>query len=413
MYEDEKTETLLKIESNRNKKRTLIIIGSICVLLMITVAGGLGWYFYRVNVISGNLEQGNVFASEKKYQEAIQAFESVLSMDGKNPDAIIGIANAYSGLGDFEKAKTNFEKAMTLTTDAEDLKHLYDAYIESAVKNKVSEENLFELLDQAFEKTGSETYNKKKSEYEAKVPTFNLTPGTYQGKQTLQINKGNDSDKIYFTVDGSDPSSSSKEYSTPIELNTGTMKVKAVEVGQDGFAGKIVNGEYIIQEVANEAVQLQGSTVSSTGSAIRNFSARASSTLPNINGLNYSANNILDQNDNTAWVEGVPGDGIGEYVELVYTGSQSVMMNGFAIKNGYIKSTKAFDENGSPSEIEVLVNNSSKYRCKLERIQDEQKFSITPLKLSNGDTIRFVIRNAVVGSDDGVHDTAITEITVF
>jgi len=413
MYEDEKTETLLKTESNRSKKRKLIIIGSICVLLMIVVAGGLGWHFYRVNTIAGNLEQGKVFASDKKYQEAIQAFESVLSMDEKNSDAITGIANAYSGLGDFENAKTNFEKVITLTTDAEDLKHLYDAYIESAVKNKVTEENLFELLDQAFEKTGNETYNKKKSEYEAKVPTFSLNPGTYQGKQTLQINKGNDNDKIYFTIDGSDPTTSSKEHSASIELNTGTTTVKAVEVGQDGFVGKVVQGEYIIQEVATTAVQLQGSTVSSTSSAIRSFSAKASSTLPNINGFNYSPHNILDHNDNTAWVEGVSGDGIGEYVELVYTGSQSVTMNGFTIKNGYIKSTKAFDENGSPSEIEVFVNNASKYRCKLERIRDEQKFSITPLKLSNGDTIRFMIRKAVAGSDDGVHDTAITEITVF
>ncbi|WP_373483621.1 chitobiase/beta-hexosaminidase C-terminal domain-containing protein [Acetobacterium sp.] len=413
MYEEERTESLLEIESNSNKKRNLIIFILICALLVIGLAGGFGWYFYRVNLVSGNLEKGNSLLNDKKYQEAVKIFDEVLKIDGNNLDAYIGTANAYSGSGDFDKAKTYFEDAIKLNTDTEELMHIFDAYIAGAINNKISQENLFSLLDQAFEKTGSSVYSEKKSEYEAKIPSFSLNPGSYQAKQTLQINKGNDNDKIYYTTDGSDPTSSSKEYNAAIELNIGKTTVKAIEIGQDGFAGKVVQGEYSVQEVAASTVQLQGTTTSSGSSSIRSFSARASSTLPDMGGINYSPSNVLDQSDNTAWVEGVSGDGIGEYIELVYNGSQPITINGFLIKNGYLKSVKAFNENGSPSELEVLVNDVSKFSCKLERSRSEQKFSVNPLSLSNGDTIRFVIRNVVAGSDDGVHDTAISEIIVF
>lgn len=145
---------------------------------------------------------------------------------------------------------------------------------------------------------------------------------------------------------------------------------------------------------------------------ISSFSVRASSSLPDMSSSNYKAGNLVDQNDSTAWVEGADGDGIGEYVEYVFTGSQSVSMNGFIIKNGYVKSTKTFTENGSPSKLGVFINNSKKYEIDLQRTPEDQFISLDPIIIKPNDSIRFVIDEVEAGSKDRSHDSAISEITI-
>lgn len=145
---------------------------------------------------------------------------------------------------------------------------------------------------------------------------------------------------------------------------------------------------------------------------ISSFSVRTSSSLPDISSSNYGAANLVDQNDSTAWVEGADGDGIGEYAEYCYTGAQAVSMNGFIIKNGYVKSTKTFSENGSPSKLGVFINNSKKYEIDLQRTPEEQFISLEPVIIKQNDLIRFVIDEVEAGSKDRAHDSAISEITI-
>ncbi len=75
--------------------------------------------------------------------------------------------------------------------------------------------------------------------------------------------------------------------------------------------------------------------------------AIASSALPNKSGLTYSAENLLvdfdyDERD-YAWCEGVPGDGIGEFVEI-----SRVLIEPFYDYEEYIKETDNFLEISKP-----------------------------------------------------------------
>ena len=83
-----------------------------------------------------------------------------------------------------------------------------------------------------------------------KTPTLSLAAGEYMGAQTLTISCATADAKIYYTLDGTEPSETATEYTAPIEL-TATTTVKAVAVkGAD--KSSVAEAKYIIvKSIAN------------------------------------------------------------------------------------------------------------------------------------------------------------------
>ena len=83
----------------------------------------------------------------------------------------------------------------------------------------------------------------------------------------------------------------------------------------------------------------------------------ASSTLPADSIASYEIQNIIDNNDSTAWVEGAEGDGAGEYFDYFYPAG--TILTGGTIKAGYWKSPDHFYNNGAPTQITVTASGVS------------------------------------------------------
>lgn len=83
-----------------------------------------------------------------------------------------------------------------------------------------------------------------------KTPALSLAAGEYMGAQTLTISCATPDAKIYYTLDGTEPSETATEYTAPIEL-TATTTVKAVAVkGAD--KSSVAEAKYIIvKSIAN------------------------------------------------------------------------------------------------------------------------------------------------------------------
>ncbi len=80
-------------------------------------------------------------------------------------------------------------------------------------------------------------------------------------------------------------------------------------------------------------------------------SVTASSTLEDYSGFNYTTMCLQDFNSDTAWVEGVPGDGIGE--TLTYSFREGTVLTGGVIYTGYQKSEYLLHANGAPNALTV------------------------------------------------------------
>jgi hypothetical protein len=78
--------------------------------------------------------------------------------------------------------------------------------------------------------------------------------------------------------------------------------------------------------------------------------ARASSELPPSGDVTYEAANVLDGDDETAWSEGVSGDGVGEWIELELNGAGEVSR--LVIWNGYQKGEQ-FEDNARVDRVRI------------------------------------------------------------
>lgn len=77
----------------------------------------------------------------------------------------------------------------------------------------------------------------------------------------------------------------------------------------------------------------------------------ASSIDNESSGNYYYPYEIMDDDLNTCWAEGVDGNGIGEYIDIHIP--EGTVISGIMIHTGYCKSDSVFSRNGAPSVIDV------------------------------------------------------------
>jgi hypothetical protein len=144
----------------------------------------------------------------------------------------------------------------------------------------------------------------------------------------------------------------------------------------------------------------------------------ASSELKTFKGITYSSKNVHDLSYKTAWIEGVPGYGIGEAVTYHFP-PQNPRITEIIVVNGYVKSEKAWKENSRVKKLKMYIDNKPLAILNLYDTRKEQHFKFEPLGYSDREdwdklkskswwTIKFEILEVYGG--DKYDDTAITEI---
>jgi hypothetical protein len=144
----------------------------------------------------------------------------------------------------------------------------------------------------------------------------------------------------------------------------------------------------------------------------------ASSELKSFKGIKYSAKNIHDLNYKTAWIEGVPGYGIGESVVYHFppTGPRITKV---IVVNGYVKSKESWEQNSRVKKLKMYIDNKPIAILNLADSRQEQTFQFDPIGVSDrldwkkmekmpSWTIKFEILDVYKGTK--YDDTAITEI---
>jgi hypothetical protein len=85
-------------------------------------------------------------------------------------------------------------------------------------------------------------------------PSFNLSEGTYYADINVELSCSTEGTAIYYTTDGTDPTSESTEYSTPISI-TGigtTTALKAISIKESIYRSSISSATYIISGLIPE-----------------------------------------------------------------------------------------------------------------------------------------------------------------
>ena len=105
MEEQKKKEQ--KLEKQKTIKKPLII--TTVILGLCLIAGGI--FALTANSsgrrLADQLELGQKYLDELDYEQALVAFEAAISIDPKCVDAYLGMAEAYTGMGEYEKGLDN------------------------------------------------------------------------------------------------------------------------------------------------------------------------------------------------------------------------------------------------------------------------------------------------------------------
>ncbi|MFY0608619.1 MAG: hypothetical protein JXR10_18015 [Cyclobacteriaceae bacterium] len=114
-------------------------------------------------------------------------------------------------------------------------------------------------------------------------------------------------------------------------------------------------------------------------------SVEASSSLSSQGNNTYDPKNAHDFSYNSAWVEGVKGYGIGEYLIYTFT-PENPRINTIKVVNGYVKSRTAWSNNSRVKKLNMYVNNELFAFLNLQDVRAEQHFSIPPIGNRGGST---------------------------
>ena len=101
-------------------KRFTALLLAVLLLLSLAACGGKNTWQEQYDLGMRYLNEGN-------YQEAIIAFETAIKIDPKRPEAYLGAAEAYVGLGDTDSARKMLEDGISNCEDIDGLLERLDA----------------------------------------------------------------------------------------------------------------------------------------------------------------------------------------------------------------------------------------------------------------------------------------------
>jgi hypothetical protein len=136
-----------------------------------------------------------------------------------------------------------------------------------------------------------------------------------------------------------------------------------------------------------------------------------SSVLPRdskVNQFYYGPDKLFDHEDKTAWVEGVDGQGIGEWIVVEF--DRLRVVKEIQINNGYNKDGDLYRKNSRVKEMKVEFSERERRKVVLKDTGTPQPVALPKDQPLKAHWIRFTIESVYPG--DKWDDTAISELHI-
>lgn len=244
--EERRRQQAAKKKALAKKRRIRLFI----IIALIFVAAGVTSFFIYQNSYSSLIKKGNTALGQNDYTTANDYFDRAVNKDATEPGAYTGLANVFVAQDDLDSAEEVFLDAITAQPANVDL---YRACIEFYRSTKQTEK-IPVLIDNCDDENVVEALNN----YVTAIPEFSLEEGSYDDVQEVTLTS--DGKAIYYTIDGTDPTTASTKYSEPILLNEGETVVKAISVNKNDVPSMIASKTYSIELPVADAPAVSPST---------------------------------------------------------------------------------------------------------------------------------------------------------
>ena len=230
----------------RKKRQRLLIIVAVVILAIV----GASVFLYQTSY-TGRVKSGYKYLNKKEYAEAENRFEKAIAKKKTRSEAYTGLAEVYLAQGDQDKAEGVFLDAIAAQpTNAK----IYEATILFYIDTK-QEGKVMPLLEACV----SDNVRNALKEYQSSEPEFSLDEKEiFDEVQALELT--GDGEAIYYTTDGTDPTTSSEKYTDPIKLDEGQTEVRAISVNKKGIPSLVAKKIYTVEFPMEAAPSVTPST---------------------------------------------------------------------------------------------------------------------------------------------------------
>ncbi len=224
------------------KKHKLLVIGIPCTLLVI-IASVIGYLQYqRAKEVKACITMANRYLSELDYEKAIASYTQALDLDAKNKEANLGLAQAYDSNNMYIYAESLY-KTMLEEDDAQE--EVYEKLADLYIRQEKLEEAKA-LLEEAVQNVESETIEQLYYITRPEPPSASHQTGVYQDRIKVLLIPSEETQVIYYTLDGTQPTTESFIYEKGIILRNGKTTIKTMVVNTMGYQSDIAVYEYDI-----------------------------------------------------------------------------------------------------------------------------------------------------------------------
>lgn len=200
------------------------------------------WSLYSYNSEEYQADRGAYYVRLAKYDRAVSCYNRALELDSGNIDLMFSLAEVYllkNNRIEYEYLLRDIARNPAASTE-----QLESAYGKLIAIYRARED--YQTINDLLLSSDSERILLIYQNYIARVPEFSIKEGYYASIQPLTLTAFG-TGKIYYTMDGTQPTENSAIYTAPIILEKGDYLISAYFVNDKGISSDIVTKEYHIE----------------------------------------------------------------------------------------------------------------------------------------------------------------------
>ncbi|MCR5032682.1 MAG: chitobiase/beta-hexosaminidase C-terminal domain-containing protein [Lachnospiraceae bacterium] len=235
------------VTSKLNRQMLLLLIPVVIITLLLVFVSGR---VYHAHSVKWQYKQAQKALTKESYADARSYLERCYVISGGDAKYLLEIASTYEQEQDIPHYRLELENLSYSYNVPEDVRNrameaLCDSYAST---------NEYQRLADYIAAVDSDHLRDAYGDYLAPVPEFSSPSGSYDETFRVELNSPKEG-TIYYTIDGSFPTTHSMRYEKPLELDEGKTVVSAIFVNAYGVSSDVKRETYeIVYSVPEDPV---------------------------------------------------------------------------------------------------------------------------------------------------------------